>query len=156
MLTLDIPGFKTLRLRHLVLDFNGTLAQDGRLLPGVAGRLELLSRSLALHILTADTHGTVQAQVGPLNAALIIIGRDQEAEAKVQVIRRLDETATAAIGNGNNDRLMLAAAALGIAVCQPEGLAITACLAADLIVPDILSGLDLLLNPQRLLGTLRT
>jgi soluble P-type ATPase len=156
MFTLDIPGFKTLRLHHLVLDYNGTLARDGRLLPGVAERLENLSPSLALHILTADTHGTVQQEVVPLPAALTVIPRHKEAEAKLQVIRALGETDAAAIGNGHNDRLMLQAAALGIAVCQEEGLALSACLAADLMVPDILTALDLLLYPQRLRATLRT
>ena len=36
----DIPGSPPLRIRHLVLDLNGTLALDGRLLPGVAEALD--------------------------------------------------------------------------------------------------------------------
>jgi hypothetical protein len=31
MLTIDIPGYKVLHLAHLVMDYNGTLAVDGKL-----------------------------------------------------------------------------------------------------------------------------
>jgi soluble P-type ATPase len=34
-----IPDYGSLQLQHLVLDYNGTLALDGRLLPKVAGGL---------------------------------------------------------------------------------------------------------------------
>jgi soluble P-type ATPase len=61
----------------------------------------------------------------------------------------------AAIGNGRNDQLMLAAAALGIAVVQEEGAAIESLSAADVVLPDIRSALDLLLFPKRLIATLR-
>jgi soluble P-type ATPase len=50
---------------------------------------------------------------------------------------------------------MLEAASLGIAVMQPEGVAIEALLAAKVAVPDIRAALDLLLHPQRLAATLR-
>ena len=53
-----IPGMKRLRLRHLVLDFNGTLACDGRLHRGVVAKLNSLRRTLALEVLTGDTFGT--------------------------------------------------------------------------------------------------
>ncbi|HZK13262.1 MAG TPA: hypothetical protein VFC55_01990 [Desulfobaccales bacterium] len=31
MISINIPGFKELRLSHLVLDYNGTIAAQGRL-----------------------------------------------------------------------------------------------------------------------------
>jgi soluble P-type ATPase len=58
VIAVDIPGYKRLRVRHLVLDYNGTLALDGRLLPGVAEALRRLHRTLEIHVLTADTFGT--------------------------------------------------------------------------------------------------
>ena len=54
-----------------------------------------------------------------------------------------------------NDRLMLQTAGLGIAVMQAEGAAVETVLAADVVVPDIIAGLDLLLHPLRLVATLR-
>ena len=43
MIAVDIPGYRELRLEHLVLDYNGTLAEDGKLLPGVATTLQALA-----------------------------------------------------------------------------------------------------------------
>ena len=60
MIELDIPGFGQRALHHLVLDYNGTLAIDGRIQPGVSSRLSQLKHSLDIHILTADTFGTVR------------------------------------------------------------------------------------------------
>ena len=60
-----------------------------------------------------------------------------------------------AIGNGSNDVAMLRDAGLGLAVLGPEGLALDALTAADLVVPDIVAALELLEDPARLVATLR-
>jgi soluble P-type ATPase len=60
-----------------------------------------------------------------------------------------------AIGNGANDRLMVARAELGIAVIGPEGAAATTVAAAAVVCPTIASALGLLINPMRLVATLR-
>ena len=61
-----------------------------------------------------------------------------------------------AIGNGRNDRMMLAAAAIGIALVQAEGAAGQAVLCADVVATGILDALGLLEHPQRLVATLRS
>ena len=48
------------KLRHLYLDFNGTLAKDGRLRPGVAARLRKLAKRLKITVVTSDTFGTAR------------------------------------------------------------------------------------------------
>jgi hypothetical protein len=58
MVRLDIPGNDTILIEHVVLDFNGTLALDGILIPGVAERLVELSRLVTIPVITADTNGT--------------------------------------------------------------------------------------------------
>ena len=75
---------------------------------------------------------------------------------KLEYIADLRRKTVAAIGNGRNDRLMLHAAALGIAVIGPECAAAEAVAAADIVAPNILAALDLLLNPLRLTATLRS
>jgi len=155
MLQIDIPGYKRLTLRHLVLDYNGTLAVDGYLLPGVEEALAELSQHLAIRILTADTFGLAQSQLKNVKAALAILGKEGQSEAKQQIVLSLDADQVVAIGNGQNDRLMLKEAALGIAVMQAEGAATETCLAAHIICQDILSALGLLRNPKRLIATLR-
>jgi soluble P-type ATPase len=60
------------------------------------------------------------------------------------------------IGNGRNDRLMLAESALGIAVVLGEGAAAVTLAAADVVCTDILAALALLTHPLRLVATLRS
>jgi len=67
MLTVTIPGKGTLNLKHMVLDFNGTMACDGTLLPGVEERLNLLAEQLGVHILTADTFGLCKISCQGIN-----------------------------------------------------------------------------------------
>ena len=43
MIEIDIPGFGILRLEHLVLDYNGTIAVDGQPVQGVKERLIALA-----------------------------------------------------------------------------------------------------------------
>ena len=66
MIRLDIPGWGILRLEHLVLDLNGTIALDGEVLAGVPERLPALSESLNIHLVTADTQGRAAAIAGQL------------------------------------------------------------------------------------------
>jgi P-type E1-E2 ATPase len=156
MIEINIPGFKELRLSHLVLDYNGTMAYQGRLIEGVPEKLEVLASSLKIHIITADTFGTVRRQVEHLPADLIVIPLADQAQAKSEYVRRLGDRQVVAVGNGRNDRLMLKDAVLGIALVATEGSAVEALLAADVVAPDILAALDLLLVPAGLTATLRS
>ena len=61
-----------------------------------------------------------------------------------------------AIGNGRNDRLMLEAAGLGIALIQAEGAASETLRRADVVCTSILDALGLLRDPRRLIATLRS
>jgi soluble P-type ATPase len=156
MIEVNIPGYRHLRFEHLVMDYNGTLAVDGCLLPGVQTRLEQLAQQLHCHVLTADTFGTVRDQLLRLDCSLLILNDKKQAKAKLAYVQKLGNQRVVAIGNGRNDRLMLRASALGIAVLQAEGVAVEACLGAGLLVPDILNALDLLLYPKRLVALLRS
>lgn len=156
MIELAVPGFGKLQLAHLVLDYNGTLAIDGRPLPGVRTRLKRLARSVRVHVVTADTFGKARAGLGGLNCRLEILEGGGEDRAKAAYVRRLGPSRVACIGNGRNDRLMLRVAALGIAVVQSEGASSEAVAAADLLVPSVTDALDLLLRPRRMLASLRS
>jgi len=151
----DIPGFGALRIAYVVLDYNGTLAIDGRLIRGVKARLNRLAGSVALHVITADTFGKARASLRGVHCTLEILQRGGEDRAKAALVRRLGATRVACIGNGRNDRLMLRSAALGIATVQREGAAVEAVEAADIVVHDVRDALDLLLEPRRLVATLR-
>ena len=156
MVSVDISGFGPLRIAHLALDFNGTLAVDGKLLPGVRRRLAQLAECTRLHVITADTFGNARSQLKALRCELVILGDRSQDRAKAAYVRRLGSGSVACIGNGLNDRLMLRAAALGIAVIQAEGAVPAAILEADIVVGDVRDALDLLLKPLRLVAGLRT
>ncbi len=155
MIEVDIPGFKFLRIEHLVLDFNGTLAVEGELLTGVAERLNHLASMLSVHVVTADTFGRAAAQLEGVSCGLSVLPADGQDIAKLAYVNDLGAEETACIGNGRNDRLMLAGSALGIAVVLQEGASSLSLTAADIVCRDILSALDLLTRPLRLKATLR-
>ena len=156
MLEIAIPGHRTLRLEHLVLDYNGTLACDGELLGGIRERLHTLASALRIHVLTADTFGKAGAQLAGVACDLSILPREDQDRRKLEYIQRLGPDTTVCVGNGRNDRLMLQQAGLGIAVVQAEGAAVQTLLAAEVLSPDILTALDLLTHPLRLVATLRS
>lgn len=58
MLNIQIPGRDALTLNHLILDYNGTIAEDGEIIGSIRPRLEALSEYLSIYVITADTHGT--------------------------------------------------------------------------------------------------
>lgn len=156
MLEIAIPGAETLRLDHLVADFNGTLACDGALLPGVGEALCRLAGKLATHVVTADTFGKARQALASIPCELVILPPGDQDSAKRRYVENLGAIRCTCIGNGRNDRLMLAAAGLGIAVVQGEGAALETLLAAKVAAPDIHAALGLLLHPGRLVATLRT
>ncbi len=155
MIRIDIPDFGALSLEHLVMDYNGTLAMDGVLIPGVAEVLEKLSSDLQIHVITADTFGKAHEQVKNLPVSLKILPLSGQAEGKKEFVRSLSSNRCISIGNGRNDRLMLKESVLGIAVIQNEGAAQVTILSADVVVNHILDALHLLLHPLRLVATLR-
>lgn len=156
MLKLSLPGReRTLELENLLLDQNGTLTQDGVLLPGVAERVAGLRDQLDLYLLTADTFGSAAAIAEELDISLFKVSPEQGGPDKKDFLLNLDPAKTAAIGNGYNDALMLEEAALSIAVIGPEGCAVAALRKADIVVTDINDALDLFLKPLRLVATLR-
>lgn len=156
MIEMEIPGYGTLRFSYLVLDYNGTLARDGVLVSGVESRLRVLSESVDVHVLTADTFGSVERELARIPCMVSVIPRENQAKAKAEYVRNLGSESTVTIGNGRNDRFMLEESALGIAVVQAEGGAVAAVLSADVVSTNIVDALDLLLNPLRLTATLRS
>ena len=156
MLEINVPGYKILRIEHLVLDYNGTIACDGMLIDGVNERFLTIAKDIKIHILTADTFGKVQSELAGVPCELSILPMHDQDKAKLEYVEQLGLDSTVCIGNGRNDRLMLKAALLGIAVVLEEGAAMETLQAADVVCTNVCSALDLLLNPLRLVATLRS
>ncbi len=155
MLKIAIPGGETIDLKYLVLDYNGTIACDGILLPQIADRLNCLANLFEIYIVTADTFGHCQEQCKGINAKVHILKSESGTQEKQQLIAQLGPEQTVSIGNGTNDKDMLAMAKLGIAVLGDEGLSLEALQQAKIVVRDVKDALDLLLIPKRLIATMR-
>ncbi len=150
-----IPNYKSLSLEHILLDYNGTIATDGRLLEPVRRLLPELARDYTLHVITADTFGSVQKELEGFDVQVTILRTENHTAEKAAFVESLGAERTAAIGNGNNDALMLRTAALSIAILGDEGCSMQAMQEADLLCKNITDALELFLHPKRLVATLR-
>ena len=152
-IAVEIPGVEQLELDHLLLDVNGTLTDRGKLIDGVAERLGNVGSDLEIHLLSADTFGSlseVSEQLG-VTARRVTTGEEKREAAATLGAKRC-----AAIGNGRNDAAMFDEVALAIAVIGPEGASREAIETADLICPSIVAALDLLADVDALTATLRS
>lgn len=155
----EIPGFGRLQLAALVSDYTGTLSCGGRVRRGVERRILRLAEVLDIHILTADTFGTVERELGSLPLSIHLLEVGGQDLQKEKFAAAMEPVRVAALGNGNNDRLLLRAVreggGLAIAVDNGEGCAVDALQNANLFISGAESALDLLLEPDRLKATLR-
>jgi P-type E1-E2 ATPase len=155
MIIIHIPGVQELILKNLLLDFNGTLALDGIILPGVKELLAKLAEVLDITIITADTFGTVKEELSGLKCRIVICETRRQREQKLDFLNMLNPATTCAIGNGSNDVLMLEKSALGICIIGHEGCSADALAKARVVCNNICKALELLLNHDRLKATLR-
>lgn len=137
MIAINVPGFNRLKLKHLVLDFNGTIAIEGNLIEGAADLLLQLAKKISIHVITADTFGTAAQQLAPVPCKLIVVSSENQAIAKLNYIKELNPEETICIGNGRNDRFILREAAIGIALIQNEGAALESISESDIVCRSI-------------------
>ncbi len=156
MIEINIPGkYGLVQIEHVVLDFNGTLAIDGKLIDGVKKLLIELSEKFSIHVITADTFGQAKEGLDGIPCNLIILDEYMQSEKKAEYLNKLGSKMKVSIGNGRNDSLMLREAKISIAVIQKEGAFSGSVLNSDIICTNIIDALELLLNPLRLIATLR-
>ncbi len=155
MLEIEIPGFGSVQLQHLVSDYTGTLSHNGKLIPGVEERLKQISEFMDIHVLTSDTFGTAESELKGLPCKLKILDGEYHDLQKEEYVDSLGASSVVAFGYGNNDRKMLRVAKIGVAVTGREGSAVDILMAGEVYVNDIIAGLELLIYPKRLKATLR-
>jgi soluble P-type ATPase len=156
MIPLSIPGFNTnLQLKNLVLDFNGTLAIDGKLIPGARKLLIALSKKISIHVATGDTFGTAVQELKGIPCKIKLLTTKNQKTEKHKYLLTLDPDSVISIGNGRNDFLLLKTSAIGIILIQKEGASVDTLAVADIVCTSILDALDLINHPLRLKATLR-
>ena len=155
MIRVEIPGLGLLEFEYFVTDFSGTLSEDGLLLPGAKEKLNELSGKLKIHVLTSDTFGRAREELKGVNCAIHVLEGEGHVSQKKDYVMNLGAGRVVALGNGNNDVLMLKTARLGIAVCLREGCSREAVEASMILVTSPIDAINLLLRPKRLIATLR-
>lgn len=159
-LEIRIPNFKDFIVRRIVTDYTGTLSLGGKLTPGVEDRLRRLEENLDVIVISADSFGTAAAQLAsvPLSPRILPPGSRND-EAKETCVLQNNPSEIVALGNGNNDALMLKAVknagGLAVAVDNGEGCSVEAMLNAHIFITNVVNALDLLLEPTRCKATLR-
>lgn len=152
---IEIPGYKTLDLKYLVLDYNGTIAVDGTIPDTVKQRIRKLADQLEIYVLTADTHGTAKENCQGLPLQIQTFPSDCAMTEKLKIVTGLGAENCVAVGNGRNDTQMLRESGLAIAVADREGMYGGLVAESDICVNSMEDALDLLLYPKRVIATLR-
>lgn len=154
MKTIVVPGWDSLNLENLVLDLNGTITESGDFIPGVVEYLEALkTQGFRVYVLSGDTRGVLQQsfQLSPGIEAVVT----STAEEKRRFVESVGAETTVCVGNGNIDVEMFKVAKLSICTIQAEGATTKAMLHADIVVTHIKNALEILLDPDKLIATLR-
>lgn len=152
-MTYDIPGVGPLKIKTLILDLNGTLSVGGAIPDGVKERLEQLNaEGLRIVLFTGNTRGDADEIAAELG---IDWQPAKSMEDKKTLALSMEPETCASIGNGLIDLELMKAVKLRIVTLQAEGVHVQTLLNSDIVVPHINDALDLFLDGQRLVATLR-
>ena len=154
MITIQRPGKGPLEVDFILIDFEGTLVTDRRVHPKAKDKINLLSKRTKIYILTKGERATVEEALRKVKAEICYFTEGETTQGKLALLRQLGGIRTAAIGNGVDDTLMIEEAGFGICVISKEGTSVEAMKKADVVVPNVLDGLDFLLKPLRQKATL--
>ncbi|WP_332650403.1 HAD family hydrolase [Lysinibacillus sp. 54212] len=153
---INIPGREIIKIKNLVLDYNGTIACDGKLIPSVKDKIEAINKKgVKVHLVTSDTHGSARNQCANLPIEIQIFDNSNAAENKREIVEKLGVEHCICIGNGFNDGQMFEACSISIIVIGEEGCSAKSLMKADIVCKDIEEAFDLLLKPSRIIATLR-
>ena len=152
---IDIPAYKKMDLRYLILDYNGTIAVDGKIPYQIQEKIVELSQQFKIYIVTGDTHGNVKKECEKLPVEIYKCPAEEGAKAKAEFVKKLGRQHCICVGNGRIDILMFQQAELSIAVMAEEGAYGKLIQESDLCVRSMEEGLELLTKPKRLIAGLR-
>jgi soluble P-type ATPase len=158
-ITLKIPGFGDRHIKTLLADYDGTLSCKGEVSEQIKERLLRLARAVEIHILTADRKAKSNDCFGRLPVHVHVLSEEDQDVQKRDSLKGFAAANVAVFGNGNNDRLLMQIVkvngGLCVAVNNGEGCSIEALLNAHLLVQGAIEALDVLLDPERFVATLR-
>ena len=153
----SIPGDREYAIKNVVFDLNGTIANRGKIKESTERLVLQLAKEVDVFVVTADTHSSASKlrDIFGESVILTVLSGTNTAIEKENLVSRLGAGSTVAIGNGFNDVKMLKVASLSVAVLGDEGCSSKALWASDIAVKDIDHIIEMLLNTDRIIATLR-
>lgn len=149
----EIPNRETLDIRTIVLDMNGTITVRGKLIKGVAQRLKKLEKSgYRIILVTGDQRENANKLCKKLGIDHAVCKNSEEKEKE---ILGLGPEHCAAIGNSRIDIGTFKHAKLSILVIEGEGIHVEAIPFCDIIVKSINDALDLFIDKDSLIATMK-
>ena len=155
MIKIEVPGRCTYSIENIVFDYNGTIAENGIIKQSTKDNIAKLCEISNVYVLTADTYGSAEKECRGLNLTLKTFPESNASDFKYDIVKKLGGDKTLCFGNGFNDIKMLEVAALSIAVLGKEGVCSKLISSSDILVKSIEDGINLLLNPNAIIATLR-
>lgn len=154
MIEVTIPGRGKYQIENIVFDYNGTIAMDGNMSIETINNIKELSGLVKIHILTADTYGTVTAKCSGLPVNLLTFPSDNAAIYKRKIVESLKGD-TICFGNGFNDMEMFKISTISVCIMGEEGCSGKLIPLSDIVVSSIHDGFELLFKTDRIKATLR-
>lgn len=154
MISIQRPGAENLEIHFVLIDFEGTLAMDGRVHPKAKDRINLLSKRTTFYVLTKGDRERVEKVLRKTKAEIIYLTEGNASEEKLALLQRLGPQQTAVIGNGLDDGPVIEQAGLGLCIIGKEGASSGSVVKADVVFTDVLDALEFLLKPLRQRATL--
>ena len=156
MIVIQRPGQDPLEIESILIDFEGTLASDGRVHPKAKNKINLLSKRVRIFIAAKGEKERVGEALRKVKAEIVYLTEGEASRRKTDLLHEIGPTGAVVIGNGVDDTQVIEEAALGICVIGKEGAWGETIKRADVVVPNILDALDFLLKPLRQKATLGT
>ncbi|MEN6412735.1 MAG: hypothetical protein ABFC84_08215 [Veillonellales bacterium] len=157
MISVQLPNGRQYEFHHVVFDYNGVLAEGGRVSDEVRQLLTELAVKVSVAVITADTFGTAREELKNVpDVKLIVLPADKDGTEKARFVQEWGADTTAVIGNGVNDQPMFFIAGLKICVLGAEGVSSGIMAAANVVVRSPEDAIRLFLDTTRLSATLRS
>lgn len=148
-----IPGRGKLELKTIILDLNGTISVGGSLVKGIDERLgHLKELGYKIVLFTGNTRNDADGLAQQLG---IDWRQATSAQAKADIAHEFEPETCVSIGNGRIDLELMKVVELRIVTLQAEGVHLETMMNSDIVVPSIKDALDILIDPDRLVATLR-
>ena len=153
----DIPNYGKIHIKNVLFDLNGTIQYNGIIPKRIIREIKRLKSYFKIFLISADTRGNLNDIALKLGVTGIKIQPAGllEAEAKNNELLKLGREETVAVGNGNNDSIMLKTAVLGISILGEEGLASKSLQNSDLVFSNCIDAIRFLMNEKKIIATLR-